>query len=51
MNLPLESCHNHFAAIQVVDQAVRFFSRVSGGEKHDGTASFQLQICLHAVLG
>jgi len=48
VDLPLESWHNHFAAIQAVDQAVGLFL---GGEEHDGAVSFQLQISLHAILG
>ena len=51
VNVPLESWHNHFTAIQVIDKAVRLFIGFLGGEEHDGAASFQLQIHLHAVSG
>ena len=48
MNLPLENWHNHFAAIQAVDQAVRLFLGFLG-EENDGAVTFQLQICLNAI--
>ena len=51
VNLPLKSWHNHFAAMQ--KRLIKQLNclKGSGGKKHDGAASFQLQICLHAVLG